>query len=429
MHDRHPTLKRTLAVSLKSGRGWGGHGDSIQERTDWVLINHPKRSTMPSCIQGKSVVYWGEMPTPTPAWSALNGEQLLHALEQWCAVQGASDIHTSPEKEFIRVEVRVHGMLELIAKIPHTVYVDFVRRVKFLSKLKLNVTNIPQDGQYTFDALKRVVNVRVASIPSRFGETFTLRLLDPERGIVALETLGFPEEMHTELAKLVQVPNGLLLITGPTGSGKTTTLYALLSTVVGSRRNIITLEDPIEYELPGIVQSQVDPDHDYTFASGLRSILRHDPNIILLGEIRDQETAQTAIDASLTGHLVLATLHTNSAIEAIPRLLSMGVSPYTFAPALRAVLAQRLVRTLTAECRVEGAQCDPGESNSYGGRRALPELLLASPMIQSMILNAESADAILAQAKKEGLQTMREWGSKLVNERVTTQAEVDRVTL
>lgn len=360
-------------------------------------------------------------------YAAMDGTTLLHTLEQECTAKGISDIHCSPEKEFVRLEVRLHGVLELLAKIPPPAYEDFVRRVKFVSKLKLNITNVPQDGQYTFEAPGRRVNVRVASIPSRFGETFTLRLLDPQRGIVTLEKLGFPEEIKKTMSELAELPNGLILITGPTGSGKTTTLYALLSTIVGKARNIITLEDPIEYELPGIVQSQVDPDHDYTFAAGLRSILRHDPNVILVGEIRDLETAQTAIDAALTGHLVLSTLHTNSAIEAIPRLLSMGVSPYTFAPALRGVLAQRLVRTLSPECREK--QCDPKDTKTYSGRMALAELLLATPAIQNLILQNESAETIEKQAIKEGFRTMQEWGKEYLKQKWTNEAEIMRVTM
>lgn len=362
-------------------------------------------------------------------WETLDGAELLKNLEQHCTEKGISDIHFSPEKEFVRLEVRLHGVLEPMAHLTHKQYASLVRQVKFNAKLKLNVSNIPQDGQYTFQAPNRYVNVRVASIPSRFGETFTLRLLDPEHGIVPLENLGFPKEIGDKLQEVAQLPNGLFLVTGPTGSGKTTTLYALLSTIIGTSRNIITLENPIEYELPGIVQSQIDPDHDYDFARGLRSILRHDPDVILVGEIRDYETAQTAIDASLTGHLVFATLHTNSAVEAIPRLLSMGVSPYTFAPSIRAILAQRLVRTLSDECRKDGAKCDPSNSATYSGRKALPELLIATPAIRKMILENESADVIEEQAKKEGYRTMKDWSEMYLKDSITTQSEILRVTM
>jgi general secretion pathway protein E len=361
-------------------------------------------------------------------WEKLDGKNLLSGLEQFSVEKGVSDIHVSPEKEFVRLEIRLHGVLLPLAKLTKKSYIDFVRRVKFLSKLKLNVTNIPQDGQYTFEAPGRTVNVRVASIPSRFGETYTLRLLDPKKGIVPLEELGFPKVIHEKLAELVKLPNGLILVTGPTGSGKTTTLYALLNTLVGKERNIITLEDPIEYELQGIVQSQVDHEHDYDFSRGLRSILRHDPDVVLVGEIRDMETAQTAIDASLTGHLVLSTLHTNSAIEAIPRFLSMGVSPYTFAPSLRAVLAQRLVRTLTDECKEEGATCDPADHTTYNGVKAVPELLVATPEIRELVLMNETAMEIEKEAKKQGYMDMRDWGEKFVEAKITNMSEVMRVT-
>lgn len=360
-------------------------------------------------------------------WDSLDGPGLQEKLQEYCTSEGISDIHFAPEKKDVRLEVRLHGVLEEIARLSHKTYEDFVRQIKFLSKLKLNIVNIPQDGHYTFKNGDRSVNVRVASIPTRFGEKFTLRLLDPDRGIVPLEDLGFEKEIYAKLAEIVSLPNGLFLITGPTGSGKTTTLYALLNTIVGKERNIITLEDPVEYELPGIVQSQIDFEHDYTFASGLRSILRHDPDVILVGEIRDYETAQTAIDAALTGHLVLSTLHTNSAVEAIPRLLAMGVSPYTFAPALRAILAQRLVRSLKEECK--DGSCDPGNNASYSGRTALPELLVVTPSIRNLVLENESAAAILKQAKDEGYKTMGEWGDELVEKKITSQSEIDRVTM
>ncbi|MBU0766422.1 GspE/PulE family protein [Patescibacteria group bacterium] len=366
---------------------------------------------------------------PENKWEQMDGTLLLKELEQYSTKEGISDIHFSPEKEFVRLEVRLHGVLQSLGHITPANYTQLVRRVKFASKLKLNIENIPQDGQYTFEAPGRTVNIRVASIPTRFGETFTLRLLDPQKGIVSLEILGFPKEIHESLADLVQLPNGLILVTGPTGSGKTTTLYALLQTIIGKERNIITLENPIEYELPGIVQSQVDEEHDYTFSSGLRSILRHDPDVILVGEIRDLETAQTAIDAALTGHLVLSTLHTNSAIEAIPRLLSMGVSPYTFAPSMRAILAQRLVRTVSDKCKEKGANCDPLDHSTYKGQVALPELLIITPEIRENILLNETSMTIEEQAKREGYRTMHEWGEIYVEQGITSETEVMRVSV
>jgi type II secretory ATPase GspE/PulE/Tfp pilus assembly ATPase PilB-like protein len=362
-------------------------------------------------------------------WAALDGEHLLLQLQQYCVAEGISDIHISPEKALVRLELRRHGMLERLADLSGKQYEDVVRRIKFVAKLKLNLTNAPQDGQYTFSAPDRMVNVRVASIPSRFGETFTLRLLDPERGLRPLVELGFPAEVRSELERIVQIPNGLFLVTGPTGSGKTTTLYAILRTIVGTSRNIISLEDPIEYELAGVVQSQVDPLHDYTFAGGLRSILRHDPDVVLVGEIRDLETAQTAVDAALTGHMVLSTLHTNSAVEAIPRLLSMGVSPYTFAPALRGILAQRLVRTLKDEYQRPGSKFDPSDANVYGGRMCLPELLVVDDTIRDLILLNETADTIEQKAIENGYRTMMSWGGLLINAGLTTRSEIDRVTV
>ena len=358
----------------------------------------------------------------------LKGEELLSTLEQEAIKNGISDIHINPQKSGVKIEWRELGVLTKILEISHETFDTIKRRIKFKSKLKLNVENICQDGQYTFPAAGRMINVRVASLPSRFGEAYTLRMLDPQRGIVPLEKLGFPLQIKAKLQELCELPNGLILVTGPTGSGKTTTLYALLSTLAGKDRNIITLEDPIEYELKDIIQSQIDSEHGYTFAMGLRAILRHDPDIILVGEIRDQETAQTAIDASLTGHLVLATLHTNSAIEAIPRLLSMGVSPYTFAPALRAILAQRLVRTINPELRPNLEGHDENEKGFYTGQCSLPELLVADEDVRTLILNQATSAEIMEAAKKKGYLTMGDWGNVMIKDNVTTKAEVSRVT-
>lgn len=371
-------------------------------------------------------------------YAKLDGETLLKTLESEAVAKQVSDLHFAPEKESVRLEWRLHGIVHKLADIPHHSYEAVIRRIKFLSKLKLNITNVPQDGQYTFNVTDkevesrehiRTINVRVATLPTRSGEKLTLRLLDPKRGIIPLQELGFPLEIAQKLQELINLQHGIILVTGPTGSGKTTTLYSLLSTIVGKERNIITLENPVEYEIKGIVQSEIDEPHNYTFASGLRSVLRHDPDVILVGEIRDLETAQTAIDASLTGHLVLSTLHTNSSIEAIPRLLSMGVPPYTFAPALRAILAQRMVRTLKDENRKKGATYDPGAHETYGGVTALSELLLINDELRTMILMQEQQSAIEQKAREQGFISMRDWGEKFVAERITSKEEIARVTM
>jgi len=358
----------------------------------------------------------------------MEGDALLEHVQLEAIAHKISDIHISPDKEKIRLEWREFGVLIQIMSLSREVYDTMLRRIKFSSKIKMNVTNVPQDGQYSFPVEDRMINVRVATLPTKFGEAVTLRLLDPKRGIVPLEELGFPKEIKEKLLELASVPNGLILVTGPTGSGKTTTLYSLLSLLAGKERNIITIENPVEYELPGIVQSQVDESKGYTFSEGLKSILRNDPDIVLVGEIRDLETAQTAIDASLTGHLVFATLHTNSAIEAIPRLLSMGVSSYTFAPALRGILAQRLVRTINPAFREQVASHTEAEADFYTGQCSLPELLVVDNDIRDAILAQSTSSEIIDIALKKGFKTMIEWGKELVTRHVTTAEEVKRVT-
>lgn len=358
----------------------------------------------------------------------LGGEEMLQAIQTEAVVRGISDIHISPDKDTIRLEWRELGVLVGLIDLSRETYDTLQRRIKFEAKLKMNVTSVPQDGQYSFPADGRMINVRVASLPTKFGEAITLRLLDPKKGIVELEKLGFPDEIKKQLEQLSNIPNGLILVTGPTGSGKTTTLYSILSRLTGKERNIITIENPVEYELAGIVQSQVDESKGFTFSEGLKSILRNDPDIVLVGEIRDQETAQTAIDASLTGHLVFATLHTNSAIEAIPRLLSMGVSSYTFAPALRGVLAQRLVRTVNPEFRKDMNNHTEAEEDFYTGQSALPELLVVDADIQNLILAQATASEILTAAKAKGFTSMSEWGEIMIQNNVTTKEEIARVT-
>lgn len=375
-----------------------------------------------------------------------DGEAFLKELHALAVAEGISDLHFFPEKGEVKLGWRQDGIMRIVTKMTHAQYLDVVRRIKFTSKMSLNVTNIPQDGEYAFPSGDYEVKVRVSSLPSKFGEVFTLRLLDPKRGIVSLEKLGFQEDIKKSLSEIVESPNGIMLVTGPTGSGKTTTLYALLSTLIGTGRNIITLEDPIEYQLDGIVQSQIDHKHGYTFAKGLRAILRQDPDVILVGEIRDEETAKTAADAALTGHMVFATLHTNSSIESIPRLVSMGVEPYLLAPALRGILAQRLVRKTCEKCkgafsssersptkeggasREASKKCDNCLSSGYKGRFSLAELLTIDKGMRDLILANSEQKELEAYAKKHGFKTMRERGEEIVKTGITKMEEVVRVT-
>jgi len=360
-----------------------------------------------------------------------SGEEFLKELHRTAVSRGISDLHFFPRKDNVELGWRQDGVMHTIFTMEQNLYVDIVRRIKFASKLSLNTTTIPQDGEYSFPhkpegSEEYQVKVRVSSLPTKFGEAFTLSLLDPKHGIVPLEKLGFQEDVRNDLNELVKSPNGIVLVTGPTGSGKTTTLYSLLSTIVNTGRNIITLEDPIEYQLQGILQSQIDHKHKYTFGLGLRALMRQDPDVILVGEIRDEETAKTAADAALTGHLVFATLHTNSAIESVPRLISMGVDPYLLAPALRAILAQRLVRKVCEKCKGKG--CDVCIETGYKGRFCLSELLKIDKGMRDLIVKNADHKEIESYASKHGFKTMRERSDEIVKTGITTMEEVVRVT-
>ena len=265
----------------------------------------------------------------------------------------ASDIHFQPEEKDVLVRFRIDGVLTPVFNLSRKIYEGILKQIKHLSRLKMNIVNMPQDGQYSFNINKRQINVRVSILPSHYGETCVMRLLDAQKTFAGFDQLGYDGEALRNIKEAVQLPHGMVLVTGPTGSGKTTTMYSMLQTVDTKAKKVITLEDPIEYNLQGITQSQVNPDVGYDFSSGLRAILRQDPDVIMVGEIRDFETAETAAQASLTGHLVISTLHTNSAIESIPRLVNMGVKSFILAPALDLIVAQRLVRKLCPYCAKE----------------------------------------------------------------------------
>src|SRR3989339_571485 len=278
--------------------------------------------------------------------------KIVSVILQNAVAGNASDIHIEPEVDRIHVRFRVDGILHTsLDRIPKTVHEAIVARIKILTNMKLDEKRKPQDGRFSATIEGRRIDFRVSTFPTYFGEKVVLRILDPNKGLMTLESMGMSPAQIAAVREAVKSPYGIILLTGPTGSGKSTTLYTMLSEVDRAKYNVVTLEDPIEYEIGGVSQSQVQPEIDYTFANGLRSILRQDPDIIMVGEIRDSETAKLAIQAALTGHLVFSTLHTNTAAGVIPRLIDMGVDPYLIPATLIMAIAQRLVPTLCEESK------------------------------------------------------------------------------
>ncbi len=374
---------------------------------------------------------------------------------------GASDIHLEPEEHFLKLRFRIDGVLQDMLHLDRSVYKGLVSRIKIISKLKLNVENSPQDGRATFYFLQKPIDVRVSVLPSAYGEEIVMRLLG--RGDVSLEvgTLGFRPEVLSIVSKILEKPNGMIVTTGPTGSGKTTTLYSFISKLNKPGVKIITLEDPVEYKLEGIVQTPIDHNVDFNFAKGLRAILRQDPDIVMVGEIRDQETAEVAMQAALTGHLVFSTLHTNDASGAIPRLINMGVKPFVVGPALSAVLAQRLVRKICQACKVNYALSptlmervrhalgalpksldiklpknltfyhSPGcfrcHNLGYKGRLGIYEIIEVDEKIQDLIMKEAAMSEFKKVAVQQGMVSMLQDGLLKALEGITDVEEVFRV--
>ena len=375
----------------------------------------------------------------------------------------ASDIHIEAEESGVAIRLRIDGVLQEAAKIDSTKWDKIISRLKILSRVKLNIENKPQDGRYTIYLKERKIDVRCSFMPTAFGESVVMRLLDSQTTVLDLEKLGIRPEIMPILKKEISKPNGLILTAGPTGSGKTTTLYAALSILNQPGVKIITLEDPIEYQLPGINQSQVDEKHGYSFSDGLRSILRQDPNIVMIGEIRDLETAEISIQAALTGHSVLSTLHTNDAAGVIPRLIDIGVKPYFLVPAINAVIGQRLVRKLCPHCRqtkelsadeiekinkilgvispraginiptnfssvyAAGPGCVECNFIGYRGRLGIFEIFTMDDSIKQLTIDKAPSFKILRQAIENGMITMLQDGVLKALEGVTSLEEVYRV--
>jgi general secretion pathway protein E len=352
--------------------------------------------------------------------------RMLNALLTQAARDGASDIHIEPYERHSSVRFRVDGTLREVVQPNRALHAALISRLKIMAELDISEKRLPQDGRISLRIGTRAMDVRVSTLPSAYGERAVLRLLDKSQNKLNLEAVGMQGDVLTRFEHLIAQPHGIILVTGPTGSGKTTTLYAAIGRLDAARSNIMTVEDPIEYELGGIGQTQVNAKIDLTFAKALRAILRQDPDIIMIGEIRDFETAQIAIQASLTGHLVLATLHTNDAASAVNRLIDMGVEPFLLSSSLLGVLAQRLVRKLCTSCHGKG--CTECAQSGYQGRTGVFELLLTDDKLRAQIHNRASEADIRATALQTGMVLMRDDGERLVQAGITSREELLRVT-
>lgn len=361
------------------------------------------------------------------------------------AVNGrASDVHLEPRRTHLEVRYRIDGELRHVRNIPRQMMAACISRIKVMADMDIAERRIPQDGRITIKVEGRQVDLRVSTLPIQYGERVVMRVLDRDRNIRQLDKLGFSPRNLMAFRWLLQQPNGIILVTGPTGSGKTTTLYAALREVRSESRNIITCEDPIEYELEGINQSNVNEKAGLTFAAQLRAILRQDPDIVLVGEIRDQETAEIACRAAMTGHLVLSTLHTNDAVSAIPRLVDMGVEPFLISSSLLGVVAQRLVRVICPHCKQEyeptlaeievigrpveklyrGVGCSACGGRGYLGRISVHEILVVDEEIRNLIVQHVSSGQILETALRKGMVPMSQDGIGKAIQGITTLEEV-----
>jgi general secretion pathway protein E len=358
--------------------------------------------------------------------------RMLNALLTQAARDGASDIHIEPYERHSSVRFRVDGALREVVQPNRALHAALISRLKIMAELDIAEKRLPQDGRISLRIGTRAVDVRVSTIPSAHGERAVLRLLDKSETRISLESVGMTGDTLERFLNLIEQPHGIILVTGPTGSGKTTTLYAALSRLDATTSNIMTVEDPIEYELHGVGQTQVNPKIDLDFAKALRAILRQDPDVIMIGEIRDHETAQIAVQASLTGHLVLATLHTNDAASAVTRLTDMGIEPFLLSSSLLGVLGQRLVRKLCEYCKVEvegvARGCQHCGYTGYHGRTGIFELMVADERIRELV-HGRAAEATIRQAAiASGMQLMRDDAERLVREGITSREEVLRVT-
>ena len=376
--------------------------------------------------------------------------EIVDALLHDAVRRGVSDIHLEPRNDSLRVRFRVDGVLHDQLPLPVALSARVISRLKVLSRIDIAERRVPQDGKLNIEVDDRAIDLRVSTFPAVTGEKLVVRVLDSSAHAMAIEQLGFGEDMLRSLTRILAKPHTFFLVTGPTGSGKTTTLYAILSQLHSPEKNTVTLEDPVEYSLSGITQGQINPQAGFTFAKGIRATLRQDPDILMVGEIRDRETAATAIEASLTGHTVLSTLHTNDAPSAVVRLMDMGIEPFLLNASLGGVLAQRLARKICQGCRVEvekteeykklakrfnlenvttyvGQGCRLCDNLGYKGRIGVFELLEPTNELRALSVQTPSVDALRKQALIDGMTTLAQDGVRKVREGLVSLQELARV--
>jgi type IV pilus assembly protein PilB len=407
---------------------------------------------------GTEILFKEEEDEDLQKLEAISKEAPIIQLVNMLIVQGvkdrASDIHIEPNERGLLIRFRIDGMLHDNRILPNRIKAAIISRVKILAKMDISERRLPQDGRFQVKFGIREVDLRVSTIPTVFGEKVVLRILDKSKGLIELKNLGFLAEQLDQFKSIILKSYGIILLTGPTGSGKTTTLYAALNKVNSNEKNIITVEDPVEYKLNRVNQIQILPKIDLTFANALRSILRQDPDVIMIGEIRDTETAQIAVQAALTGHLVFSTLHTNDAASALTRLIDMGIEPFLISSSVIGVIAQRLVRVICEKCKEEyipgedilyglkikdrlnneskiklyrGKGCSFCKNTGYYGRISIYELIVLDEEIKSLIVTKASSNVINTLALKNGMKTLKDSGMEKVLQGITTIEEVLRV--
>ncbi len=439
-------------------------GGKVLEEETQILDEEQKEELAEKIIEKEHISYHSEAFSKIEkqvelSLDAQKTDDALKDITLWALYLGSSDIHYDCYEEYVILRYRIDGMLVDIFKLEHKQYKVVLERLKYSSSLKLNITNIPQDGKYELRLENKKIDVRVSTLPTKYWENIVSRILDASQAIIDFEDLGFFWTTKRMIERAINKRNGMVLVTWPTGSGKTTTLYTMISKLNTRDKKIITLEDPIEYELPWIVQSEVDEKLGFTFQKGLKALMRQDPDIIMVGEIRDFDTLNIATSASLTGHLVLSTLHTKSAAETLDRIINMGLKPYILASALDTIIAQRLVRKICESCKVEkektpeetliiksmmqeigmwsipsdsiklyeGKWCEECNSSGYKGRLGIFEIITFGQSLKNLIREWASVEEIIEEARKGDLITMKEDGILKAIKGHTTITEILRV--